>query len=497
MNKRLARTAGRCIGLLFAAAAFFALSIPGVSADEQDLNSLLVTYSGDRFIMSQEFDVEERKQITQNTELWMLPEEADIKDVQRQLEEEPGVLYAEPDYERKLSALTNDPYVSEQWWIPHIRSESIWRFAPQQKKSIVVAVIDSGVSKAHEDLQGRIHLQGYNFYDDNANAEDVHGHGTNVAGVIAAASNNGIGITGAAGMYDIKVLPLRVTDAKGSSRVSDIVRAIDYAVSKHADVINLSIGSPQFSKPENEAVQRAVEAGVTVVASAGNDAQKGNYINYPASYEHVISTAAVDSKNNRASFSNYNEHVSITAPGVRIYTTARKGYAAVNGTSFSAPIVAGAAAVAKSLDPDLTPAEMKELLGSTATDLGPPGKDSYFGAGLLNMENLQRAIMKEADPAFIGDFPDRMVSADKEFVVTFSQNLRTGKDYSSDIHIVNAGIEASFTASVDRSQPNKLRIRPLSQWKEGMHYMTISKQLENAEGTALKKEVTMRFDVAE
>ncbi|WP_194841423.1 S8 family serine peptidase [Sporosarcina obsidiansis] len=299
----------------------------------------------------------------------------------------------EPNYERQLFVSVNDPYIGYQWWVSQVQPQSIWSRKGSQQKNIVVAVIDSGIATNHEDLQGRIQPGGYNFYSNNTNVSDVHGHGTMVAGVISATSGNGIGISGITGAYNIKVLPLKVSHASGSSRVSDIVKAIDYAISSKVDVINLSLGSAQSSSAENAAVQRAIQAGITVVAAAGNEALKGNSISYPASYEHVISVGAVDQQNSRAAFSNYNPYVSVVAPGTEIYTTdLSNSYSSVNGTSFSAPMVAGAAAIAKSLQPDVTPQQIKGLLEDTATDLGNPGKDSHFGAGLLNLERLNSKL---------------------------------------------------------------------------------------------------------
>ncbi|AXH98255.1 hypothetical protein DV702_00190 [Sporosarcina sp. PTS2304] len=372
--------------------------------------------------------VETIEQIAPKVELWSFAEDADIEQITQQLREDSTVLSVEPNYERHLHA-ESDPFVEKQWWIPHLQPETLWSSVKRQKKAIVVAVIDSGISSTHEDLQGRIQSGGYNFYGNNTNVEDMNGHGTGVAGVIAATYGNGKGITGVAGPYHIKVLPLKVSHITGTSYVSDSIKAIDYAIEKKVDVINMSLGSAERSTTENAAVQRAIRAGIVVVASAGNEALKGNPISYPASYENVISVGAIDIENRRSSFSNYNSSVSLVAPGTGIYTTGvANSYKSVNGTSFSSPIVAGAAAMIKSLQPDATPKQIKNILEDTAVDLGEPGKDPHFGAGLLNLERVYAALA-------VPEVKVQTVELDKASV-TLDMNVRTS--YSNEEKTIEA-----------------------------------------------------------
>lgn len=362
----------------------------GKSNDEPA--EFIVKYAEDmRKVMNENLSkkVEFQEKITEQVELLIFPATENAEEIQKQLESDPSIAIVERNYMRQLKTTTNDPYYSSQWWIPHVNAQSFWTSVEKQQKKTVVAVIDSGIDLTHEDLRGKIEPGGYNFYSDNTNIADVNGHGTNVAGVIAANSNNRIGITGVTGPFDITILPIRISDKDGYSYISDLVKSIDYAIAKKVDVINLSLGGSQHSAIENEAVQRAIRAGITVVAAAGNEAQKGNQINYPASYQNVLSIGAVDRYNNRAMFSNYNSFVDLTAPGQSIYTTTLYSqYEQVNGTSFSTPIVAGAVAMMKALEPELTLVEIKNALQQTATDLGAPGIDPHFGAGVLNMKKL-------------------------------------------------------------------------------------------------------------
>ncbi len=341
-------------------------------------------------------DVMSREKITENVERIIFSTTEDIADLQKKLEMDDAIAVVEPNVERQLFSKPNDPYYSLQWWVPHIQTEASWSFSTQQKKDIVVAVIDSGIDSNHEDLRGKIAAGGYNFYHNNTNTTDYDGHGTNIAGVIAANSNNNIGITGVTGSFNIKILPIKISHTDGKSTVSDLIRAMDYAISQNVDVINLSLGGAGSSRLENEAMQRAIQAGIPVVAAAGNDALLGNPINYPASYNNVLSISAVDRYNNRARFSSYNKYVDLTAPGEDIYTIAPYNqYTQVNGTSYSAPIVAGTVAMMKAVQPDLTVSNITNILQQTATDIGPPGKDIYFGSGLVNIEESLKNVASD------------------------------------------------------------------------------------------------------
>ncbi|PID21746.1 hypothetical protein CSV61_08580 [Sporosarcina sp. P3] len=387
---------------LFVVYAFSSVQVSAEIEEEAKERELLVEFAESHRSFSSSTDVtgvESREEIAEHVELWRLDKGEDLLKMAEQLKEEPNVLIVEPNYKRDLHSSTNDPYLYTQWWVPQVKPQPIWMRVAEQKKNAVVAVIDSGIAIHHEDLQGRIQQGGYNFVHNTMDVTDVNGHGTAVSGVIAASSGNGIGITGIAGSYDVKILPLKVSHLSGSSYVSDSIRAIDYAIERKVDVINMSLGNDQSSILEQNAVQRAVRAGITVVASAGNEALEGNPVNYPASYPEVISVGATDQQNRRASFSNYNSYVDVVAPGVGVYTTALTNtYKQASGTSFSSPIVAGAAALVKSLQPDASPAQVKAYLEGTAMDLGQPGKDTHYGAGLLNLEELNDKLLPAVVP---------------------------------------------------------------------------------------------------
>ncbi|WP_303964908.1 S8 family serine peptidase [Sporosarcina ureae] len=398
------RLIGGGLFVVFGVIGFSSLVVNAETQNDKVVTELLVEYeegyrsfSNDQIVSG----VKERENITAQVELWTISEEADMDSIQRKLMEDKSVSRVEPNYAYKLytNTVMSDPYLDEQWWIPHIQPYSIWSNVNQQQKDVVIAVIDSGIDTNHEDLRGRIQSGGYNFNDNNTNVTDLEGHGTQVAGVIAATAGNSIGITGVTGPYNMKILPIKVFDSTGYTTTAKLIQAVDHAVRNNVDVINLSLGGPNNSSIFNDSVQRAITAGISVVASSGNEAMKGNPISYPASYPNVISVGAIDNYDERTNFSNYNDYVSIVAPGLYILTTSNyNSYKKVSGTSFSSPMVAGAAAIIKSQRPKSTPSQIKQLLEETATDLGPIGRDKYYGTGALNLENLNTSLV-DSKPA--------------------------------------------------------------------------------------------------
>lgn len=487
------------------------LSVVGVypaEAQQHDMedpipNELLVKYSTDyrsMLLVGEVTEIVDVDIIAPQVQLLTFAEDADMEMVTAALENDPSVEFVEANYERAIQSTVNDPHYRQQWWIPHIHAQSFWEYAPHQQRKIVVAVIDSGIDVNHEDLIGRIEPGGYNFYSKNTDVTDYHGHGTNVAGVIAAQTDNGLGISGVTGLYDVSILPLKISHLDGRSRISDMVKAIDYAVQKEVDVINISLGGGRTSTLEKEAVQRAFNAGIVVIAAAGNDAQKGNPVIYPAAHDQVISVGSVNRFNSRSAFSTYNQFVDLVAPGESIYTTSPFSlYENVNGTSFSAPIVAGTVAMMKALNPEISNQTVYDVLTETALDLGAPGRDPHFGAGLLDIGPLvEESVRGNVLPRFKGDFPEMNVPNTKVFTVTFNQELDPLNDYSEDIMITDSGkATVSFTTIVDPENPLKLLIKPTTKWNFGEHYLTITTGVTNKNRKALKGDVRMKFIVEE
>jgi serine protease len=282
------------------------------------------------------------------------------------------------------TATPNDTRRAEQWAFSKTTFGAMW--PTKVAAGMTIAVIDTGVDATHPDLAGQV-LPGCRFLNGSSTgqlgANDDHGHGTHVAGIAAAVTNNRRGISGAA--PGARILPVKVLDAKGSGYTSNIANGIVFAANNGADVINMSLGGNSNSGAIAAAVAYARTNGVTVVAAVGNAALLGNPTMYPAATPGVIGVAAVDSQIQRASFSNVGSYVDVAAPGVNILSTVPgRAYAAWSGTSMASPYAAAAVAIVQAARPGCTPDGIEARLRSGATDVGSGGRDDFFGYGLVN-----------------------------------------------------------------------------------------------------------------
>ncbi|GAA2527790.1 S8 family serine peptidase [Pilimelia columellifera] len=307
------------------------------------------------------------------------------------LRRDPAVASAALNHRRTLAAAPDDEgfVVGAQEYLKTVRLPQAWDVVTDTTSQII-AVIDTGVDGSHPDLAGRL-VPGFNAVTPGGSTTDTAfdpetaphgGHGTMVAGVAAARTNNGVGIAGAA--HTGRIMPVKVFGPDGSAADLDIIEGIDWATAHGAKVINLSLGGPEDSPLLREALQRAVAAGVVVVAAAGNTGE--NTPQYPAAYPEAIAVGATDDAGALADFSTSGDWVDLVAPGFNIWSAdAGSGsYVSDSGTSFSAPLVAGAVALARSAHRTLTPAEVAARLARTARDAGPAGRDPYYGAGVLD-----------------------------------------------------------------------------------------------------------------
>ena len=300
--------------------------------------------------------------------------------VESALKKNPKIKTVERNYWAEVTAIPNDPGFSNQWHLQKISAPAGWEITTGSP-SVTVAIVDSGIDSNHPDLQSKI-VTGYNFVENNTDTDDVDGHGTAVAGAAAAMTNSGIGVAGVA--WANTVMPLLVVDAGGYATYGDVVEAIIYAADHGAKVINLSLGGPSYSSSLQNAINYAWNKGVVIVASAGNESTSAPL--YPAALNNVIAVSASDQSDNLASFSNFGSWVDVAAPGTFIYTTNNGGsYGSWHGTSFSSPLVAGLAALIFSLNPNLTSAQVVDILRSSADDLGAGGFDPSFGYGRINV----------------------------------------------------------------------------------------------------------------
>jgi subtilisin family serine protease len=261
-----------------------------------------------------------------------------------------------------------------------IHADQAWANCQQGSPTVVVAVVDGGVDLTHPDLAANL-LPGYNFVENNPVPQDDNGHGTHVAGIIAAGLN-GLGVVGVA--PKVSILPVRVmSDGSGSN--STIAAGIRWAADR-AQIINLSLGGPSSSRVLQDAINYAIQTkGRLVIAAAGNAATTGNQTEYPAAFPGVIAVAAVDQNGQHAYFSNTGSYVALSAPGINILSTVLNGgYGLKSGTSMASPHVAGLAGLFWSRFPTDTAGQIAALMENTAVDQGDPGWDPVYGYGLID-----------------------------------------------------------------------------------------------------------------
>lgn len=289
----------------------------------------------------------------------------------------PEVASAELDrIVRPAQVSPNDPlYASSQWHLPKISAPSAWA-TTTGSSNVVVAVLDTGVDGAHPDLAGKL-IAGWNVYNDNADTSDVHGHGTQVAGTVAAASNNALGVASVA--WHCSIMPVRITNLAGSATYSSIASGLNWAADRGARVANVSFEATGSSTVRSAAEYFQSRGGVVVMAAGNN-----GYTDSSADNPFVVTVSATDQADSIYSWSNRGSVIDIAAPGV-VHTTARGGgYTQAQGTSFSAPIVAGTAALAFSVNWNLTGEGVQEVLRRSAEELGAAGRDTLYGWGRVN-----------------------------------------------------------------------------------------------------------------
>lgn len=296
----------------------------------------------------------------------------------RSIEKLPGVEAVDYNYLRTPYWTPNDVKFGRQWGLKKTGFRSAWNKA--RGKGAKIAIVDTGVAK-HPDI-GKISAQ-RDFVNDDGRADDDVGHGTHVTGIAAALTNNTRGVAG--GCPSCTLMIAKVLDAQGGYD-SDIAKGINWSADRHADVINLSLGGTGKSAVLGRAVARAWRKGTVVVAAAGNEHTRRP--SYPAAYPQAIAVGATNKFDKMARFSNRGSWVDLTAPGVSIYSTVPGSYKAYSGTSMASPHVAGLAGLLASQN--LSARQIRARMQNTAVDLGPRGKDPYYGYGRINAARAVR-----------------------------------------------------------------------------------------------------------
>lgn len=376
----------------------------------------------------------------------------DPKNIIGKIGESANVSYCEENPCREKQGVPNDPYFSskgswgqsydDQWAIKHVGftadKDSAWNIEDGVKNPVIIAVIDSGLDWNHQDVSwdniwrnpkeipdngkdddnnGYVDdAIGWNFMGNNNKPWDEDGHGTFVTGVIAAATNNGVGIAGI--NHGAKVMVLKALNTFGHSRASFLSEALFYAANNGARVINISVGGKHLTRTEQEAIDYAHSKGAVIVVASGNEAV--DTIDYsPAGLKNVIAVSTTDEKDKRAGFSNWGQGIALAAPGMDVlslrarrtdlmlgipgikysprlaYVGKDTRYYRASGSSFSAPIVSATASLIFAKNPKLTNTQVERMLLQSARDVEVPGWDQYTGFGLLDA----RAAL-QADPEY-------------------------------------------------------------------------------------------------
>jgi type VII secretion-associated serine protease mycosin len=337
---------------------------------------------------------------------------------------DPAVAAAQPVYRRHATSLVDAPVppaasaasaargairpTDPRYAGAEARAADLMRlpqaWAVRRDSSVVVAVIDTGVDLGHPDLAGRL-VPGHDFVGNDSVPQDENGHGTQVAGVIGAVPDNGRGIAGV--VWDARIMPVRVLDADGYGFDDTIAKGIAWAADHGAKVINLSLGGPQADPVLQSAVHYATRKGALVVVAAGNDGNDA--VQYPAAYPEALAVAATDATGTLTQFSSYGDWVDVAAPGWEVLSTALRvpgssAYVAESGTSFSAPYVAGVAALVRAQHPSWTVAHVRRQITTTARDAGAPGFDEFYGFGVVDAyAALGGPPGPRVGPAFVPD----------------------------------------------------------------------------------------------
>jgi len=340
-----------------------------------------------------------------------IDERSDVEEMVELFGRNPNIAYAQPNYVYRAQVTPNDSLFGYQYalfnkgqqigWVPgspvgnpnaDIKAPQGWE-ETTGSSSVIIGIVDTGIDLTHPDLKNKLFGTGRDFVNDDLVAADDYGHGTMVAGVAGAETDNGEGIAGVG--WNCRLLPVKVLDSLGAGTEDRIIQGLLWAVENGAKVISLSFGAPTAGQALKDAIKKIVEtSGVVVVAPTGND---NTSVYAPASIDaHVLAVAATDHNDARWINSNFGSEVDVAAPGFQIFTTypvvlssGALPYRFQDGTSLAAAHVAGLAGLILSLKPGLTPAEVMGILRYSADDVNASlykGKDEYVGWGRINME---------------------------------------------------------------------------------------------------------------
>ncbi len=343
--------------------------------------------------------------------------------------------------------MPNDDLIQDQWHHAAINNESAWDIT-RGSSNVTVAVLDSGIQTSNQEFSGSRFLQGYDFVEDDAVPEDEHSHGTRATGLISANADNNFG--GAGVDHNATILPVRVLDEFNSGTTFNLVRGIEYSVAEGADIISMSLINYPGATSLIDAMQAARDAGVILIACAGNGGVGNADVTYPGASPLTISVGATSSSNNRASFSGTGSALDIVAPGSGVFTASYNSSGSslefFSGCSAATPVVAGLAALMKSVNPNLTHDGLRDILTSTAQDQvgngteDTPGRDDYYGWGLIDSYAAVQAASQSQDSVLV---PARIEAED------FANFYETTPDNFGDAACNTGSVDAQLTDDID------------------------------------------------
>ena len=294
------------------------------------------------------------------------------------LQRQPEVVFAEPNYLLQADLIPNDTNWTVQYAPQNVNAPAAWDITTGNS-NVVLAILDSGIDLTHTEFAGRL-LPGYDFVENDNIPQDNDGHGTHVTGIAAATGNNNQGIAGID--WQTRILPVRILNNFGSGTTVNFAKGILFAIDNHADVINMSLGTSVNSRLLEYSTYYAYQKGVALVASSGNNNAP---VSYPAAYPWVLAVGATDLMDQRWASSNYGPQLDLVAPGVGIYSTGlSNSYFYQTGTSMSAPLVAGTAALLAGLEGFTTPERIYAAITNSASQY--PTRDNNLGYGILRVD---------------------------------------------------------------------------------------------------------------
>ncbi|MBI5701244.1 S8 family serine peptidase [Candidatus Saganbacteria bacterium] len=338
-----------------------------------------------------------------------IPKDADISTAIKELRALPEIEYAEPNYIYHAFLTPNDQYFSLQYGLAKISCEAGWD-ATTGTSEVIVGIVDTGVNYNHADLAGKIIL-GYDYSNSDSDPMDDNGHGTHLAGIIGASTNNSVGIAGV--NWNVKILAVKSLDSGGSGTSLGVARGINYAANNSAEVVNMSFGQPVDDATIKDSIISAYGKGCVLVAAAGND--DVNTPEYPAAYnDYVIAVGSTDQNDAKSEWgtnpntgalqgSNYGTWVDVCAPGTLIWSTWHTGsYLQKNGTSMATPHVAALASLILSQDQTFTQSEVRSRIENSCDniDSANPSYVGLLGRGRINVAKaLGLPIAKITSPS--------------------------------------------------------------------------------------------------